>query len=146
MLLKRQTQLRPYCFTTHGIVSTLFFPILFLDGILHSQSHGICIATMGDTIRTIKITLMKNGMFQRLMDAWSCLGASVAFSEYFPIFEGEDIVVEPNKMPLQTTRCFDLFELLAFDPYDTNANWKDIGRTNLVLNSSLRNSMGTPQR
>jgi hypothetical protein len=111
----------------------------------HSLSHGICIANIGDDIGAIKITIMKNGMFQRLIDTWSCLGASVAFSEYFPIFEGKDIDFETNRLPLQESKCFDLANLLAFDPYEYERKyWKEFGRANLIHNSSLRNSMGTP--
>jgi hypothetical protein len=46
----------------------------------HSQSHGVHVSNMTDDIEKIEITISKtDGVFQRTVDRWSCLGGNLAF-------------------------------------------------------------------
>jgi len=114
----------------------------------HSQSHGICVSNMSDDVGKIKITISKkDGIFQRIVDTWSCLGCSLAFSDYFPMFEGDVIGFRSNQMSFQESNSFELVQLLNFNPYDYERRyWKEFGREKLVHNPSFSNSMGTPTR
>jgi hypothetical protein len=114
----------------------------------HSQSHGVCISNMGEDVGKIKITLMKNGLFQRLLDAWSCLGVSLAFSEHLPAFNGDEIGFQSNQIPFpQQSRSLELANLLIFDAHEYERTyWKTFGREKLTQNHSLSNSMGTPSK
>jgi len=60
----------------------------------------------------------KDGIFQRVVDTWSCLGGSLALSEYLPMFEGDEIGFQINQMPLfKETKCLELAQLLRFNPH-----------------------------
>jgi hypothetical protein len=129
--------------------NSFFAYTFFRWGQKHSQSHGVYVANMTDDIEKIKITLSKtDGIFQRKMDTWSCLGANLAFSTVLPAFEGKEIVFRSNQMPVfQKSNCCVLGQLLNFDPYDhERLYWKEFGRKELVMNPSFNYWMGTPTR
>ena len=129
--------------------NSFFAYTFFRWGQKHSQSHGVYVANMTDDIEKIKITLSKtDGIFQRTMDTWSCLGANLAFSTVLPAFEGKEIVFRSNQMPVfQKSNCCVLGQLLNFDPYDhERLYWKEFGRKELVMNPSFNYWMGTPTR
>ena len=117
----------------------------------HSASHGITVSNFTDSTDEIKITVSKdgNGIFQKLVDAWTCLGGSLAFSAYLPIFEGEKIEFQPNQTYfLQKSNCLNLAQLLSFDPVNDYERkyWYTFGKEKLVHNPSLSNSMNVPTR
>jgi hypothetical protein len=104
---------------------------------------------VSDDVGKIVINISKkDGIFQRLVDTWSCLGCSLAFSEYLPMFEGEEIRFQTNQMPvLGETKCLELAQLLRFSPYEYEREyWKRFGRDHLVHNPSFSNSMGMPTK
>lgn len=117
----------------------------------HSASHGIHVSNFTDNMDEIKITVSKdgNGLFQRLVDAWTCLGGSLAFSAYLPTFEKEKIEFQPNQLYfLEESNCFSLAQLLSFNPVkDYARKYRQIGgKEKLVHNPSLSNSMIVPTR
>jgi hypothetical protein len=111
--------------------------------------HCVYISNMTDDIEKIKITMSKtDGIFQRTMDTWSCLGGNLAFSTVLPAFEENEIVFHSNQMPFfQKSNCCELGQLLSFDPHDhERPYWKKFGRKALVMNPSFNYWMGTPTR
>jgi hypothetical protein len=158
-LLKNAIELwRKATQTTHAIAPILFhyswhcfnsfFAYTFFRwGQKHSQSHGVYVSNMTDEIEKIKITIKKtDGIFQRTMDTWSCLGGNIAFSGVLPASEGNDFVFHSNQMPFfQETNCCELGQLLSFDPYyHERLYWKKFGKKELVINPSFNYWMGTP--
>jgi hypothetical protein len=129
--------------------NSFFAYTFFRWGQKHSQSHGVYVSNMTDDIEKIKITISKtDGVFQRTMDTWSCLGGNLAFSTVLPAFEENEIVFHSNQMPFfQKSNCCELGQLLSFDPYDhERLYWKKFGRKELVMNPSFNYWMGTPTR
>jgi hypothetical protein len=115
----------------------------------HSKSHGIYVSNMSDDVGKIMINLSKkDGIFQRVVDTWSCLGGSLAISEYLPMFKGDEIEFQTNQMPLfKKIKCLELSQLLDFNPHEYEREyWKRFGREKLVQNHSFSNSMGTPTK
>jgi hypothetical protein len=115
----------------------------------HSQSHGIRIFNLNDNVGEIKIQFLKDGLFQRLVDAWTCMGASLAFSAYLPIFEEGKVEFQSNQIyVLQESNCLNLAQLLNFDPVKDYENvfWNTFGREKLLQNPSFSNSMSVPTR
>jgi len=115
----------------------------------HSKSHGIHVSNLSDDVGKIMIDISKkDGIFQRVVDTWSCLGGSLALSEYLPMFEGDEIGFQINQIPLfKETKCLELAQLLRFNPYEYEREyWKRFGRDKLVHNPSFSNSMGTPTK
>lgn len=129
--------------------NSFFVYTFFRWGQQHSQSHGVYVSNMSDDIEKIKITISrKDGVFQRTVDAWSCLGGALALSAFLPTFEGESIAFQPNQMPFfQKSNCCELSQLLSFKPYDyERLYWEKFGRKELVINPSFNYWMGTPTR
>jgi hypothetical protein len=98
-----------------------------------------------------KITVSKDGrgLFQRMIDTWTCLGGSLAFSTHLPMYKEEKIGFEPNKMYFfQNSNCLSMGQLLRFDPVTDYQRkyWHTFGKEKLVHNSSLSNSMNVPTR
>jgi hypothetical protein len=115
----------------------------------HSNSHGLCVQNFTDNIAEIKINVLKDGLFHRLVDAWTCIGTSSAFSAYLPFFDGNNIEFTPNQLYLfQKSNCLTLSQLLNFNPVEDYENkyWKTYGREKLLQNTSLSNSMNAPTR
>lgn len=115
----------------------------------HSQSHGVYVSNMTDDIEKIKITISRtDGVFQRTVDTWSCLGGNLAFSAFLPAFEENGIAFHSNQMPFfQKSNCCELGQLLSFDPYEHERfYWEKFGREELVMNASFSYWMGTPTR
>jgi hypothetical protein len=129
--------------------NSFFAYTFFRWGQRHSQSHGVYVSNMTDDIEKIKITISKtDGIFQRTMDTWSCLGGNLAFSTVLPAFEGKEIVFRSNQMPFfQKSNCCELGQLLSFAPHDhERLYWKKFGRKEIVMNPSFNYWMGTPTR
>jgi len=63
----------------------------------HSRSHGIR-APPKDNIEDVKIQFLKrkDGLFQRLIDTWILLGASLVFSPFLPVYKENEINFVPN--------------------------------------------------
>ena len=115
----------------------------------HSRSHGIFVSKLTDDIGKIEITIdQKNGVFQRVVDTWSCLGVSLVFSGYLPMFKDNGIVFVANKIPfLNESTCFNVTQLLNFDACKQERRyWKEFGRENLVFNPSINFYMAVPSR
>jgi hypothetical protein len=115
----------------------------------HSKSHGIHVSNLSDDVGKIMINISKkDGIFQRVVDTWSCLGCSLALSEYLPMFEGNKIEFQTNQMPLfKEIKCLELSQLLSFKPHEYEREyWKTFSRGKLVWNPSFSNSMGTPTK
>ncbi len=115
----------------------------------HSNSHGIYVSNFSDDVGKIKITIKKDGLFQRLVDTWTCLGTSSAFSEFIPFRKSKSINFQPNQMYfLKQSNCIELDKLLKFNPTNDYERyyWKTYGRKNLLQNTSFRNSMNGPTR
>jgi hypothetical protein len=115
----------------------------------HSQSHGINIGKINNDIGKIQITISNNGLFSRLIDAWTCLGASLAFSKYLPIMQEGMYDVKPNELYfLKESNTVELSTLMNFKPVEDYERkyWNDYGRTNLIQNTSFKNSMNIPTR
>ena len=115
----------------------------------HSKSHGIYVSNLSDDVGKIMINISKkDGIFQRVVDTWSCLGGSLALSEYLPMFKGDKIEFQTNQMPLfKKIKCLELSQLLDFKPHEYEREyWKRFGREKLVQNHSFSNSMGTPTK
>ncbi len=129
--------------------NSFFAYTFFRWGQKHSQSHGVYVSNMTDEIEKIKITVSKtDGIFQRTVDTWSCLGGNLAFSSVLPALEGNGIVFRSNQMPFfQKSNCCELSQLLSFDPYDhERLYWKKFGREERIMNPSFNYWMGTPTR
>lgn len=130
--------------------NSFFAYTFFRWGQKHSQSHGVRVSNMTDNIEKIKITLSKkDGVFQRTMDTWSCLGGNMAFSEVLPVhIKGYDFEFHSNQMPFfQESNSCELGQLLSFDPYNhERLYWKKFGRKGLIMNPSFNFWMGTPTR
>ena len=115
----------------------------------HSQSHGVSIQNFSGEIGEIKVNILHDGLFRRLIDAWTCLGTTPAFSAFLPFFENDRVEFHPNKMYfLEKSNCVNLEKLLTFNPvadYERKY-WKEYGREELLMNNSLINSMNLPTR
>jgi len=123
---------------------------------LHSSSHGIEVPseTLSENIEEIKVRFREEkkedetrGLFQRLIDTWTLLGASLAFSAFLPVLEGKEIKFEPNKLYLlSNSKNLSLKQLWTFNPVEDfeRKYWKTYGRENLLQNTSLSNSMNLP--
>jgi hypothetical protein len=123
----------------------------------HGTSHGIEIPseTLNEDIMKLTVRFRKEektegetrGLFQRLIDTWTLLGASPAFSAFLPILEGNQIEFCPNQLfLLEKSKSLELAQLMNFDPVNDYERlyWKTYGREKLVQNTSFINSMNLP--
>lgn len=113
----------------------------------HSQSHGINIGHISDNIEDIQVTVSKNGLFSRLIDSWTCLGASLAFSQFLPILKDGRFTFKENELYfLKSSNSFRLIDLLRFNPVEDfeRKYWNTYGRDELIQNVSFSNSMNMP--
>jgi len=104
----------------------------------HASSHGIQVPskTLSEDIQTIEIQFRKEkdqmtrGLFQRLVDTWTLLGTSSAFSFFIPIFESNELEFTQNTHYLLTSsNSLPIGKLLAFDPTDYERNlYTDFGK------------------
>ena len=87
------------------------------------------------------------GLFQRLVDTWTLLGCSPAFSAFLPVLEAGQIQFHPNQLfLLEESKSLELEKLLVFDPvkdYECKY-WNTFGREKLIQNTSFSNSMNLP--
>lgn len=110
----------------------------------HAKGHGIRIE-WSDVIEEVKINFGQ-GLFQRFVDTWTLLGASLVFSPLIPVFEDDRIDFKPyDRFLLGKSNTISLKMLWAFDPYDAERKfWKKHGRENLLMNSAIRFWGGLP--
>jgi hypothetical protein len=125
----------------------------------HGSSHGIEIPseTLNGDLTKLAIRFRKEekkggetrGLFQRLIDAWTLLGTSPAFSAFLPILKDNQFTVRPNQLfLLEKSKSLGLARLVNFDPVDDYERpyWKRFGRKELIQNMSFTNSMNLPTR
>lgn len=145
-------------------------------GTQHGTSHGIelrlpCMETKQGSSNRTKIpeeTLNKDvmkcmlrfrkedskegqtkGLFQRLIDTWTLLGCSPAFSAFLPILEDGQIQFHPNQLfLLGESKSLELEKIITFDPVEDYERkyWNTFGREKLIQNTSFSNSMNLPTR
>lgn len=90
----------------------------------HSSSHGITIDfrdLVDDNIEDVKVKISKrkDGLFQRLIDTWTLLGASLAFSPFLPVCQQREVNFEPDEHYLVSSSSrISLSQLLAFTSVD----------------------------
>ena len=115
----------------------------------HSKSHGIYISKWNDDVSEIQIGILNDGLFKRVLDAWTCLGASLAFSAYLPKIEGDKISFQKNELFfLQDSNVFKISRLLSFnstEDFERNY-WRTYGREKLLRNSSFTTWGNGPTR
>ena len=106
--------LHHYCF--HCFTS-FFIYTFFRWKQKHVKSHGVSIK-LNDYIPDIEIKFAKkDGIFQRFLDTWALLGASLAFSPIIPIKDADEIsFIKNDDYLLQNKDYITLNELLKFKP------------------------------
>ena len=125
----------------------------------HGSSHGIEIPseTLNEDIMKLTLRFRKEekkegetrGLFQRLIDTWTLLGASPAFSAFLPVLEGSQIEFCPNQLFfLEKSKSLELAQLMKLDPVNDYERkyWSTFGREKLLQNTSFINSMNLPTR
>lgn len=120
-----------YHYSWHCFNSFLVYSFFWWEP-QHTRSHGIQIS-LSDNIGDIEVKFLDRGLFKRLIDTWTLLGASLAFSRVLPVYEDEEelekIVFVPNSFCiLQDTNRLSLKQLLS---YDSDEFEKDLHRSNL---------------
>lgn len=123
----------------------------------HGTSHGTEIPseTMNGDIRKLRLRFRKEdakdgqtrGLFQRLIDTWTLLGGSPAFSAFLPVLESGQIQFCPNQLfLLEESKSLELEQLIVFDPVNDYERkyWNTFGREKLIQNTSFSNSMNLP--
>ena len=119
----------------------------------HCRSHGISISKWSENIEDIKIQFRKEkhettrGLFQRLIDTWTLLGAYSGFSSFLPILEGNEIEFIPNNYCLLNgTSCLSVKQLLNNNRLDfSNRLSSDLGNK-LIYCKTPFISMQLPNR
>lgn len=119
----------------------------------HASSHGINIPseTLSEIIEDTMIRFRKEehgitrGLFQRLIDTWTLLGTSLAFSSFLPIFEGNEIgFIVNNRYLLGNSNSLSLNELLTFDSGNFERELYPDLREKLINCPVLMNSISAP--
>jgi len=107
--------LHHYCF--HCFIS-FFIYTFFRWEPEHTKSHGVRLSKWSENIPEIEIQFIeKGGLFQRFVDTWTLLGASLAFSPVMPIFEEDEIIfIKNNDYILKDKKYLTLKELTEFKP------------------------------
>lgn len=110
-----------YHYSWHCFNSFLVYT-LFRWEPMHSNSHGVNISRWSENIKEIQIQFPKQkdentkGIFQRLIDTWTLLGAYLAFSAFLPVFKGEEIEFIPNDHYLPNdSNCLSVKQLINFN-------------------------------
>ncbi len=108
----------------------------------HCNSHGIRISKWSDDVTKIRIQFSdgNNGLFKRLVDTWSCLGTSLAFSPNIPFIEKNKINFQKNDLYfLKDSNELEVSRLLNFNPSQDfeRKYWSSYGRDKLVFNPSI---------
>jgi len=118
---------------------------------IHSNSHGVGISNWCENVGEIQIQFLKQedvntkGIFQRLIDTWTLLGASTAFSSFLPVFEGREIGLIPNSYNLlKNSNSLKLKDLIDFNSlnFEQSLN-SDLGKK-LIVCPFLANSTSLP--
>lgn len=112
----------------------------------HARSHGIRISRWSDNIGEITIQFLKQGgLFQRLIDTWTLLGTSPAFSPFIPMFEGDEIKFIPNThYLLNGSNYLSVEQLLTFNSADYERTLHSDLRKKLINCPVLQNSISAP--
>lgn len=129
-----------YCFNSFFVYS------FFKWEPQHSRSHGIGIE-LSDNLEDMKIRIFKDGLFRRIMDTWTIIGAPLAFSPFLPILRNNKLHFQPNDMNLLgNSNELSLRELMKFDPVDFEKELNSKRRNNVVVCPFLANSIYLPNR
>lgn len=110
----------------------------------HAGSHGIT-PSFGESLKDMKIMIKRDGLFQRLIDTWTILGAPLVFSRKWPIIENKEIVFVKGDTYLPDQKNEILVEqLLEFDSsrFEREVNSKRYAQ--LVQCPFLSNSVQLP--
>jgi len=125
--------------------NSFFVYTLFRWESQHVQSHGIRISKWSDDIENIEIQFLKQGIFQRLIDTWTLLGASSAFSPFLPISDDNKIDFIPNKYYLlKNSNYLSLNQLLSFNSGDFERTLYSELKEKLINCPFLINSISLP--
>lgn len=107
----------------------------------HAHGHGIRISKWGNNIMDIEIEFLKQGIFQRLIDTWTLLGACLAISPFSPILEEEKIEFIPNeRFLLRNSGNISLNDLLTFNSEDFEQEIKSDLHGKLINRSFLQSA------
>lgn len=110
----------------------------------HAKSHGVRIV-FGDNLEDIKIQMLKAGLFQRLIDTWTLIGVSLAFSPYLPMYQGNKLNFVPNnRYLLNQSNELSLEGLLTFNFTDFEKALYSDRRKELLNCPFLINSIYLP--
>jgi|GEM_PF-3032285 len=116
----------------------------------HSKSHGITIELDDELAKIrIKISRARSGLFQRLVDTWTIIGTSLAFSKFMPIVKNHAVEFIPNEGYLPCVRAeFDELspkQLMEFKPEEYEKSLYATHRNDLLSCSSfMGNSVSRP--
>jgi len=111
----------------------------------HSKSHGI-IVKLDDELSEIKIRISRSGLFQRLVDTWTIIGASLAFSRFLPIVKNHTVEFIPNEgyLPGESDELSPE-KLMRFKPEEYEKSLYATHRKDLLSCSSfMANSVSLP--
>jgi hypothetical protein len=110
----------------------------------HSKSHGVNIR-LSDDLTGIRIQILKSGLFQRLVDTWTLIGASLAFSRFLPIVKNDTIHFIPNNRYLPSKSDeLSLGQLMKFSPIEFEKELKPDQRDHMVVCPFIANSVNLP--
>ena len=110
----------------------------------HAKSHGVRVI-LSDNIEDIKIQVLKTGIFRRLIDTWTLIGVSLAFSPFLPLYQRGKLNFMPNDMYLfDQSNELSLMKLLSFNPTDFEKALYSIRRKELLNCPFLINSISLP--
>jgi len=113
----------------------------------HTKSHGVR-TVLSDNIEDTKIQILKDGgLFQRLIDAWTLIGVSLAFSPFSPMFQSNKLNFVPNdRYLLSQSNELSLRQLLTFNPTDFEKALYSDRREELLDCPFLINAIHLPTR
>lgn len=111
----------------------------------HSKSHGILVK-LDDELAKIEIKISKSGLFQRLVDTWTIIGASLAFSRFLPIVKNHTVEFIPNEGYLAgESDELSPEQLMRFKPVEYEKSLYATHRKDLLSCSSfMANSVSLP--
>ena len=110
----------------------------------HSKSHGVKVV-LNDNIEDIKIQILKKGIFRRLIDTWTLIGVSLAFSPFLPLYQSGKLNFTPNEKYLfNQSNELSLMKLLSFNPTDFEKALYSDRREELLNCSFLINPISLP--
>ena len=110
----------------------------------HSKSHGILVK-LDDELSEIRVQILKSGLFQRLIDTWTVIGASLAFSRFLPVVKGQKVEFIPNEeyLPGESDELSPE-QLLRFKPVEYEKSLHEIQKGTLLSCPFIANSISLP--